>query len=146
MLGKLSSKSAKFLLNTGFTTSLLSRHLFDMLSTEDRANLNPCKGEHNMLVDRLCIPFYGIIELTERVLDQVINQTFIVSQLKENAILGMPFLKRHMYHIDINKLAVMMTKHKLACLDKLGRPLVEECRWCGTVPFLDVPRLQSAAE
>jgi len=41
------------------------------------------------LADRSCIPFYGMIELTGRVHDQVISEIFIVSQLKENAILGM---------------------------------------------------------
>lgn len=37
-------------------------------------------------------PFYGIVELTGRVRNQVIQETFIVSQVKEDAILGMPFL------------------------------------------------------
>jgi len=38
-----------------------------------------------MLVDGSCIPFYGIITLPGRV-----HQTFIVSHLKEDAMLGMP--------------------------------------------------------
>jgi len=45
------------------------------------------------LADVSWIPFYGVVELTGKVRDQVINETFIVSQLKEDAILGMPFLK-----------------------------------------------------
>jgi len=77
-----------------------------------------------MLADGSCIPFYGVIELTGRVRDQVISETFTVSQLKENAILGMPFLKRHRYHIDINKSAVVMAERELASFDKFGRPLV----------------------
>jgi len=50
--------------------------------------------------------------------------TFIVSQLKENAILGMPFLKRHECHIDFSKSAVVMAGSKLTCVDKFSRPLV----------------------
>jgi len=54
----------------------------------------------------------------------VISETFIVSQLKEDAILGMPFLKRNKCHIDFNKSAVVMAGHELACVDRYGRPLV----------------------
>jgi len=93
--GKLAGKAATFLLDTGCTTILLSRRLFDTLSAKDRANLEPYEGEHGTLVDGSCIPFYGVIELTGRVRDQVISDTFIVNQFKEDAILGMPFLKRH---------------------------------------------------
>jgi len=106
--GKLAGKAPTFLLDTECTTYLLSRHLFDTLRARDRANLEPYKGEHGTLADGSCIPFYGMIELTGRVRDQVISETFIVSQLKEDAILGMPFLKRHKCHIHFNKSAVMM--------------------------------------
>jgi len=80
--GKLAGKAATFLLDTRCTTNLLSRRLFDTLS----ASLEPYKGEHGTLADGSCIPFYGVIELTGRVCDQVISETFIVSQLKEDAI------------------------------------------------------------
>jgi len=91
--GKLAGKAATFLLDTGCTTNLLSRHLFDTLSAKDRANLEPYNGEHGTLAGGSCILFYGVIELTGSVRDQVISETFIVSQLKEDAILEMPFLK-----------------------------------------------------
>jgi len=91
LLGKLASKAATFLLDTGCITNLLSRRLFDTLNARDWANLAPYEGEHGTLADGSCIPFYGMIELTGRVRDQVISETFIVSQLKEKAILGMPW-------------------------------------------------------
>jgi len=49
---------------------------------------------------------------------------FIVSQLKEDSILGMPFLKRHRCHIDFNKSAMLMGSRELTCVDKFGCPLV----------------------
>jgi len=52
--------------------------LFETLSARDRASLEPYEREHGTLADRSCIPFYGVIELTGRVHDQVINETFIV--------------------------------------------------------------------
>jgi len=114
---KLGGKSATFLLDTGCTTNLLSRHLFDTLSAKDRANLEPYEEGHGTLADGLCIPLNGVIDLTSRVRDQVISETFIVSQLKEDANLGILFLKQHRCHIDFNKLAVVMAGRELACVD-----------------------------
>jgi len=122
--GKLAGKAATFLLDTGCTTNLLCQRLFDTLSTTDQANLEPYEGAHGTLVNGPCISFYGVTELTGRVRDQVISNTSIVSQLKENAILGMSFLKPHMCHINFNKSAVMMTGREIACVDWFGRPLV----------------------
>jgi len=48
---KLAGKAGPFLLDTGCTTNLLSRRLFDTLSARDRANLKPYEGEHGMLAD-----------------------------------------------------------------------------------------------
>jgi len=86
--------------------------------------LEPYDGEYGTLADGLCIPFYGIIELTGRVQDQAIQETFIIGQHKENAILGMPFLKRHGCRIDFSKSAMLMGDRELTCVDKFGCPLV----------------------
>jgi len=42
----------------------------------------------------------------------------------EDAILGMPILKRHGCHIDFSKSAMVMSGQELAGIDKFGRPLV----------------------
>jgi len=62
--------------------------------------------------------------LTGRVRDQVISETFIVSQFNEDVILSMPILKQHRCHIDLNKSAVVMAERELACVDRFRRPLV----------------------
>jgi len=54
----------------------------------------------------------------------VIHKTFIVSQLKEDAILEMPFLEKHQRHMDFQTSAVVMAGKELVCVDKFGRPLV----------------------
>jgi len=71
-----------------------------------------------------CIPFYGIIALPGRVCNQVIYETFIASQLKEDANLGMSFLEKHQCHMDFQKSAVVMAEKELVCVDKFGRPLM----------------------
>ena len=106
--GKIASKPAKFLLDTGCTTNLLSRRFFDTLSAPIRNRLEPYEGDHGTLADGLCIPFYGIIELPGSVRDRTIQETFIVGQLQEDAILGMPFLQRHGCRIDFGKSAILM--------------------------------------
>ena len=91
--GKIAGKAATFLLDSGCTMNLISRQLFDTLSAKVRSEMEPYNGEYGTLADGSCIPFYGIKELTGRVRDQAIQETFIFSQLKQDAILGMPFLK-----------------------------------------------------
>jgi len=90
--GKIAGKPANFLLDSGCPTNLLSRQFFDTLSTKVRNELKPYEGDHGTLADGSCFPFYGIIELTGRVRDETIQETFIVGQLNEDAIIEMPFL------------------------------------------------------
>jgi len=86
--------------------------------------------------DESCIPFYSIVELTGQAWDQAIQETFIVSQLKEDAILRMPFLMRHKCHIDFSKSAVVMAWWELTCVDHFGHPLVRGVQvvWSCTIP------------
>jgi len=77
-----------------------------------------------MLADGSCIPFYGIITLPGRVRDHVIHKTFIVSYLKKDAILGMPFLEKHKYRMNFQNSAVVMAGKELVCFGKFGKPLV----------------------
>jgi len=122
--GKIAGKAVTFLLDSGCTTNLISRQLFNTLSARVRGKMEPYNGEYGTLADGSCIPFYGIVELTGCVRDQAIQEMFIASQLKEDAILGMPFLKQHGCHIDFSKSAMVMSGRELACVDKFGRPLV----------------------
>jgi len=46
----------------------------------------------------------------------VIHESFIVSQLKKEAILEMPFLEKHQCHIDFEKSAVVMAEKELVCV------------------------------
>jgi len=123
--GKVAGRSVTFLLDSGCTTNLLCHRVFDTFPAQDKAGLEPNTGEHGTLADGSCIPFYGMVELTGRVRDQVIQETFIISQLKEDAILGMPFLKRHGCRIYFSKSAVLMAGRGLTCVDKFDCPLAE---------------------
>jgi len=54
----------------------------------------------------------------------VICEIFIVSHLKKDAILGMPFLEKHQCRMDFQNLVLVMTGKKLVSADEFGRPLV----------------------
>jgi len=134
--GKIAGKPANFLLDSGCTTNILSRQFFDTLGVTIKKELEPYEGDHGTLADGSCITFYSIIELTGRIPDQTIQETFIVGQLNEDAILGMPFLQRHGCHIDFSKSAMLMGDRELACVNKFSRPLavgVQVVRSC-TIP------------
>ena len=122
--GKVAGKSATFLIDTGCTTNLLSKRLFDSLSSKDRQEMQPYEGAHGTLADGSCIPFYGVITLPGRVRDYAIHETFIVSYLKEDAILGMPFLTKYQCTLDFQRSTVNVAGRDLRCVDKHGRPLV----------------------
>jgi len=77
--GKLAGTAATFPLDIRCTTNRLSRRIFDPLSARDGANLEPYKEEHSALADGSCILFYRVSELTGRVCNLVIGETFIVS-------------------------------------------------------------------
>jgi len=124
--GKIASKPAQFLLDTGCTTNLLSCRFFDTLSAQIRNRLEPYKGDHGTLADGSWITFYGIIELPGSFHDRTIQETFLVGQLQEDAILGMPFLQRHSCRIDFGISAILMGDQMLSCVDKFGRPLTGE--------------------
>jgi len=134
--GHIAGKPAHFLLDSGCTTNILSRQFFDTISVVIKKRLAPYEGGHGILAEGSCIPFCGIIELAGRVRDQNIQETFIIGQLNEDAILGMPFLQRHGCHIDFSKSVMLMGDKELTCVDKLGRSLaggIQVVRHC-TIP------------
>jgi len=136
LLGKVARRAVTFLLDSGCTTYLLSRRVFDALPSKDKVGVEPYTGEHGTLADGSCILFYGIVEPAGRVCDQPIRGTFIISQLEEDAILGMLFLKRHGCCIDFSKSAMLMAGRELTCVDKFGHPLVGGVQvvWNCTIP------------
>jgi len=122
--GKVAGKAVTFLLDSGCAINLLSRRVFDALPLKERRGIEPYTREHGTLADGSCFPFYGITELTGHVRDQVIQETFVISQLEEDARLGMPFLKRHGCYIDFSKSAMLMAGKELTCVNKSRRLLV----------------------
>jgi len=54
--GKVVGRAVIFLLNSGCTTNLLSRRVFEALPRQNRSKVRPYTGEHGTLADGSCIP------------------------------------------------------------------------------------------
>jgi len=108
-------------------------------------SLEPYEGAHGTLADGLCIPFYGILTLPTQVCEQAIHETLIVSHLKEDTILGMPFLEKYQCIINLQKLVVVVTGKKSVSINSVDAWWAES-RWSRTARCLEAPKLPYAAE
>ena len=80
-----------FLVDTGCNTSMLSNQMSDRLTECYRRTL----GENNkfdFLADRSKLAFYGVNRLTGQIRDVKMKDSFVINQINNDAILGMPFL------------------------------------------------------
>ena len=120
--GRIEGSPVQFLLDTGCTTNLISKHVFDRLPTRVKQCLQ--EGEsHGLQADGSRLPFYGLLTVSGRLRDHKIEETFVVSQIQADVILGMPFLITHHCAIEFNKPALVVDGKVLACTDRLGRQL-----------------------
>ena len=78
------------------------------------------------MADDTKLPFYGLIRLVGRLRDVRFEAIFVVSQISEDAILGMPFLSSEGCTMSFEKPLVSLRGKELPCTDKYGRLLV--CR------------------
>ena len=122
LMGRLEGKTCKLLVDTGCTTNLLSKHLFDTLPRTTRDQLSDYES-HWILADGSQLPFYGTIRLTLRLRELRIQETFIVSKISEDAILGMPFLTQHKCAMEFGRSTLVIDGHTMPCVDRHGRTL-----------------------
>ena len=105
--GKAEGKSVLFLIDTGCNTNLLSKHLFDKLPDKIKNTLEPCSS-HGEMADGSELPFYGMIKIRGRLRKQRFEEVFVVSQISEDGILGMPFLTAKDCTLLFNRPSLMM--------------------------------------
>ena len=65
--------------------------MFDRLSRGIREQLEE-SDTHGLLADGTSLPFYGVIRFPVKLRVVKTEEVFIVSQISEDAFLGMPFL------------------------------------------------------
>lgn len=123
--GKLERRPLHYLIDTGCNTNLISKKTFDGLPERVRATLER-HDKFGILADGSKLAFYGVIKLTGRVRDVQIEEVFVVSQINEDAILGMPFLATHSCKMEFDEPTIVVKGRKLQCTDRYGRLLVAQ--------------------
>ena len=122
--GELGDKQVQFLVDTGCTTNLLSKQVFDKLPEQMKHSLEESKS-HGTMFDGTKLPFYGMVRLPLRVRKVKTKEVFVVSCIKEDAILGMPFLMAHNCSMEFSQPKMQIDGKRLRCTDKHGRLLVD---------------------
>ena len=120
--GKISSKSVQFLIDTGCTRSVLSKNMFDRMPLNIREKLQP-NDLQGIMADGSILPMIGKITIPCTVRNEVFNETFIVSTITDDAILGVSFLKEKGCTLNCSKSVLCLNGKELPCVDKTGASL-----------------------
>ena len=120
--GRVEGKPTLCLIDTGCTTNLLGKHVFDRLPERLKEQLVECET-HGMMADGTRLPFYGVVQVRIRLKELLIEERLVVSRISEDVILGMPFLARHSCTIDFNSTQVIVDGRQIECTDRHGRQL-----------------------
>lgn len=99
MPGRIEGRLARFLTDSGCTTNLLSKIVFDRLPNRTKQTIQESQS-HGALTDGTQLTFYGIIRLPMRVRNIRAEDVFVVSRVCEDAILEVPFLTAHNCSLD----------------------------------------------
>ena len=129
--GKLEGRPIQFLLDTGCTPNLINKQIFDRLPGGVRNRLEE-SDSHGLLADGTRLPFYGIIRLTIRLRKVKTEEVFVVSQMSEDAMLGLPFFVAHQCALEIEQLVIRVDGRQLFCTNWHGRLLLSKeqvIRW-----------------
>ncbi|XP_067940157.1 retroviral-like aspartic protease 1 [Watersipora subatra] len=123
--GKVERQNLLFLIDTGCNTNLLSKKVFDRMPRRVKMQLEE-NDQYGLMVDGSKLQFYGLIRLSGKIRDVPIKESFIVSQISKDAILGMPFLISHNCNIEFGRPVISLEDRKHTCMDKHGRLMVSK--------------------
>ena len=124
---KVVGRSVNFLIDTGCTTNLLARHVYRELPASVRSNAQPLpEGHQGTLADGSKIEFDCCLRVSCRIRNLRITETFMVCPIKEDGILGMPFLTDHNCTIQFNRACLSIDGKDIMCTDQYGRSLSEK--------------------
>ncbi|XP_067931265.1 retroviral-like aspartic protease 1 [Watersipora subatra] len=97
--GRVGGQPIQFLLDTGCTTNLINKQVFDQLPGAVRDQLKE-SDSHGLLADKTRLPFYGIIHQAIHLRDVKTEEVFVVSHLSEDAMLRRPFFMAHQCSLE----------------------------------------------
>ena len=118
-------RPAHFLIDSGCTSNLLSRHVFDRLPAGLKAQLVE-RTDYGTMADGSRLNFHGMLTVPIRVRSVQVTVSLLVCPLKEDAIIGMPFLTDQCCEMNFQESTLVVNGQKLICTDRDGRPLVSK--------------------
>ena len=90
--------------------------------------------------------FYGVMQVPIKVRNVKLEEIFVVSQISEDVILGMPFLANHDCRMDFTKPVVTIGERELVCIDQYGRLMAIQVQTVKKVTIPLEPKLPSLAD
>ena len=121
--GKVGRVPVQILVDTGCTTNLMSKKIFDKLDKATRETVEPHES-YGVTASGAKMPFFGLIKTSLKIRHFVTEETFVVGDSDEDIILGMSFLTRQDCSLDFRRGVLELQGKKLMCTDRQGRPLV----------------------
>ena len=98
--GKIGGRNVQCLLDSGCTTNILSKHVFDRLPSTLKDRLE-ARRTHGALADGTQISFYGLVSLELKLRGDRITEVFVVGRISEDVILGDALPVRQEVYYDI---------------------------------------------
>ena len=123
--GKVGKVPVVILVDTGCTTNLMSKRIFDKLDRATRESREDYES-HGVMADGTRMPFFGLVKVPLKIRHFATEVTFVVGETDEDIILGMSFLSDQDCSMDFRRGTLVLQKKELVCTDRLGRPLVNK--------------------
>lgn len=120
---KIDRVASVFLIDRGCTTNILSKRIFDRLPAAVKQGLQVNEADAGLLVEGSALKLLGTIKLRVRVRAHLSEEVFWVSKIREDGILGMPFLTTRRCAIDFSSQKLSIDDYEAQCTDRFGKPL-----------------------
>ena len=118
--GRVDKLVVQCLIDTGCTTNILAKHVFDKLPASKKSDLEECHSSGTM-ADGTRLSFYGVVKIPLKLRGVYTEEAFVVCCVNEDIILGMPYLTKHKCSMDFARGCVVVEGRELMCTDKHGR-------------------------
>ena len=121
--GRVGKVPVQILMDTGCTTNLMSKAVFDRLDKATRKSVEPCEA-FGTLADGKKIKFHGMIKTNLKIRHYGAEETFVIGQSDEDIILGMSFFIKNDCTLDFKRGTLELQGKQLVCTDRNGHPLM----------------------
>ena len=124
--GKVSTRRVHFLLDSGCTNSIISRHVFDALPSRIKQTLQLHDHSTGRMADGSSLTIYGKLTLPCKLRHVKVEHEFFIAKLQDDAILGMNFLEQYSCKLQFGKPILTILGHELICTDQWGDQLINK--------------------